>query len=413
MTIDIRRLATALVLALAAGTAAAETTPYSIGGYVGYTHLSNALGLADGAAVPTGLGYVSKADDVTTIALVGALDQRIGRQRVFGDVTLRDNRYRDNDLLDSRTYAASAGVDWQTIERISGNLTLRSNRDLVRFGVFDQPTSERNLVTSNQADFTARIGVVTRWTFEAGAGWRSLDYTAASYASREFRQTQYSLGTRYWPGGGNYVGLTLREIDGRYPHYSAGGEESFDRRDVELSASYELSGLTRLYARARHTRIDYAQQLNALDFSGFTGSLRLTYTPTGKLRLNAEVARDRAQDLRFSFLEFGAGGFQFETFESAPLATALRLRASYDMTAKVALNASAGHTRRKVSLLLAGQEGRERTTNFSLGAAWTPTRTSRVGCDWSNERRRSDLQAERLNVSAGSFGCYGQLSIQP
>lgn len=415
MTIDFGRSAVA-ALALAAGSAAAQTAPYYIGGYVGYNRLSNALGLADGAPVPTALGYVSKADNVATLALLGGLDQRIGRQRVFGDVTLRDNRYSDNKRLNSKTYAASAGLDWETIERISGNLTLRSNRDLVRFGVFEPLTNVRNLVTSNQADVSARIGVVTRWTFEAGAGWRGIDYTAPSYAPREFRQTQYSLGTRYWPGGGNYVGLTLRQTDGRYPRFSAGGAERFDRRDVELSGSYELAQLTRLYARASYTRIDYTQQLDRLDFSGFTGSVRASYTPTGKLRFNAEVARDRAQDLRYSFLagfDPNSGQFVNETFASAQLATALRLRAGYDVSAKVALNAAAGYTRRAVSLQLTGQEGRERTSSFSFGASWVPTRTSRIGCDWSNDRRRSDLLAERFNLSSSSFGCYGQLTIQP
>lgn len=407
---DRRGRAAALAIGVAAlgASAVAQTSPYYIGGYVGYTHLSNALGLADGAGVPP--PYVSKSDNVTTVALVGGLDQRISRQRVFGDVTLRDNRYADNKLLSSKTYAASAGVDWETIERISGNLTLRSNRDLIRFGVNERPSNERNLVTASQADFSARIGVVTRWTFEAGAGWRGVDYTASEYASRELRQGHYSAGVRYWPSGTSSFGLTLRQSDGRYPRYSATTADRFDRRDIELSSSYRFSGLSSIAVRAAHSRIDYTLQ-NNLDFSGFTGSLRASYIPTGKLRFNLEIARDRGQDLRF--IERGFNNEVVESFESAQLATALRLRASYDLSAKVALNASAGHTRRGVTLQVAGQEGRERTSTFALGATWTPTRTSRVGCDWSKESRRSDLLANVLNVSSSSFGCHGQLTLQP
>lgn len=403
--------AAALALGVGVGSATAQTTPYYIGGYVGYTHLSNALGLVDGASVPTQLGYVSKADDVTTVALVGGLDQRISRQRVFGDVTLRDSRYADNKLLDSKTYAATAGVDWETIERISGNVRLGSSRDLIRFGVFDRPSGERNLVTTNHADFAARIGVVTRWTFEAGAGWRGVDYTASTYAARELRQSHYSVGTRYWPSSAMSVGLKVRETDGRYPHQSTAGRDRYDRRDVELSTFIQYSGLTSLLVRAAYTRIDYERQ--DLDFSGFTGSLRAGYAPTGKLRFNAQIARDRAQDLRFSFIDIGSDGIVFETFESAELATALRLRANYDVTAKVALTAGVGHSTRRVSLLASDQQGRERTNSLSLGVTWTPTRTSRVGCNWSKDRRRSDLLAERFNVSSSTFGCSGQLSIQP
>jgi hypothetical protein len=412
MTRHTRRIAAACALGAAAVAAQAETTPYYIGGYVGYTHLSNALGLADGAPVPTNLGYTSKADDVTTIALVGGLDQRIGRQRVFGDLTLRDNRYADNKRLNSQTYAASAGLDWETVERISGNVALRSNRELIRYGAFDQPTDVRNLVTANQVDANVRVGVVTRFTFEGGAGWRNVDYTDPSYAGREYRQRHVSAGVRYWPGGSNYLGLTLRESDGRYPRYTASSAETFDRRDVTLSLGYALSGLTSISARASHTRVDYSTA--PLDFSGVTGSLRVAYVPTAKLRLEAEAARDRAQDLRFSFIEFDPNvGFFRENLESADLATALRLRAAYAVTSKVAINAQAGTTRRNVALLTTGQQGRERTSSASLGASWTPTRTSRVGCDWSQDRRRSDLLADRLNTSTSSFGCYGQLTIQP
>lgn len=405
----------AAALSLAAAAAAAETSPWYIGGYAAWGHQSNALGLSDTAAVPAALGYMSKSDDVRSLALIGGIDQPVGRQRVFGDVTLRDNRYRRNKLLDHRGHTATAGVDWQTVERVSGNVTLKSNRDLVRFSTFDQPTGQRNLVGTRQADASVRVGVVTRWTFDATAGWRDIDYSDASYDPRDYRQRNASIGARWWPGGSNQAGLALRTTEGRYPRFRrAGGApqaEEMQRRDIELSGSMQFAGALTVFARAAHSDIEHALS-PAYDFSGFTGLLRTSWQPTAKLRVSAELARDRGSDIVFALDAFGT------QVESARLVSAGRLRAAWAATSKLEVNASAARSRRTVTVVnpLFGFEesGRERTTQLGIGASWTPTRTSRVGCDYGRDRRSSDtLAASRLNVTASSFTCYGQLTLQP
>jgi hypothetical protein len=414
MTMTLRRLAIACAAAAVAAAAGAETSPYYIGGSVGYSRLSNVLGLPDGASVPTLLGYESKSDNVTSYALVGGIDQPIGRQRLYGDLTLRHNKYARNEILDNNSYAVTAGVDWETVERISGNLTLKANRDLLQFSTIDQPTGVRNLVTTRQADFTGRIGGTTRLTLEAGAGYRSVDYSDASYNPRDFRQASVSLGGRYWPSSGNYVDLSLRHSEGRYPRFRRSSDDfeadRFDRRGVELSAYYQHAGISSLYARLVHSRIDYDLQDN-LDFSGFTGMIKGSWQPASKIRLTTELARDRAADLRFSLDPSDPAGPQLE---GAQLATALRLRVAYAATAKVSFNANAGHTSRSVTVSNAqiSQSGREKTRQFGLGAAWTPTRTSRIACDLSRQRQRSDV-VQSLNVSSNSASCSAQLTIQP
>src|SRR5687768_12256267 len=120
MNATLLRFSTAcLVLAGMSAGALAQVSPYYIGGSIAYGHLSNALGQADDAPLPP--GYESRSDNVTSVGLLGGVDQTIGRQRVFGDLTLRDNRYERNKLLNHRNYSVTAGIDWQTIERISGN----------------------------------------------------------------------------------------------------------------------------------------------------------------------------------------------------------------------------------------------------------------------------------------------------
>ncbi|HZF78505.1 MAG TPA: hypothetical protein VEZ89_01825 [Rubrivivax sp.] len=398
---------------LSANAAAQTVSPYYLGGLVAYGHQSNALGLTDEATtVPP--GYASKSDKVTSVALVAGLDQPIGRQRLFGDLSWRDNRYDRNELLNHHSYALAAGVDWQTIERISGNLSFRTNRDLVQFSSFEQPTGGRNLVTTRAADASARIGGVTRYTFETAFNYRSIDYSDPGYNSRDLRQHSASVGVRYSPSGTNYLGLTLRDTRGRYPSFqqttSGVVEDRFDRQDVEASALVQFSGASSIFGRLSYSKADFERQDNQ-DLSGFTGAMRATYVPTGKLRFSAELARDRGSDIQFNLDAFGS------RVESARLATAARFRAEYSATAKVSAAANVGYTQRSVAVTNPffgfADEGRERTVQFGMGVTWTPTRTSRVGCDYSRDRRRSDIAAAQLNISSASTNCYAQLTVQP
>jgi hypothetical protein len=411
MKITARRLAIAALAAAASAASAQEQGPYYIGGSVSYSHLSNALGVPDGSGLNPllqALGYRSVSDNVTSVALIGGLDQRISRQRVFGDVTLRNNRYSRNELLDNNSYSLRAGLDWETVERISGNVTLLSTRDLVKFSTFEQPTGTTNLVTARQADASVRVGVVTRLTFEAAAGYRSRDYSDVSYDPRDYRQQHVSLGVRYWPSSESYIGLGWRETDGRYPRYrtslgAAVTPDRVDRRDIDVTGHLRFSAASNITARLSHSDVDY--ELQDRDFNGVTGYLRGEWEPRASIKLALTLARDRGSDL------------QLADVEAARIANAANLRADWALTAKTALNASLRHTRRSISqtTLSAGEpaSGTERGTRYGIGATWAPTRTSLVGCDIARDERRSDVAATRLNLTSNTASCFGQLSIQP
>lgn len=411
------RPSVAFALSLVAAAAGAETGPYYLGGYVGYTHLSNVLGLPDGEEPAPGALFPSRSDRLTTLALIAGLDQPISRQRVFGDLVVQRNQFAKNERLDYTGYTAKGGLDWETAGNISGELTAKASRKLLNYGPTQQPTDTNNLETSKQVDATARLGGVTRLSLEAGGGWRALDYSDPGYDTREQRIRYAWGGVRWRPSPASAFGLAYRDTEGRYPRYRVGTvpqPDRFDRRDIDLDAKFELSGLTSLSARVSATKLDYDVQ--DLDFDGTTGYLRATWLPTAKLKLEGEVARDRGSDLRYLFpTETG-----FIDAQTARVATVQRLRADYAATAKLAFNATASRARRPVVVVVGAfpftftEEGRERATQYGVGAAWSPTRTSRIGCDWSKEKRRGEgVSFTGFNVTSSSFGCYAQLSIQP
>ena len=280
------RLAAALTL-LTSAAAMAQSSPYYIGVAQSLGHESNLYRVGGGVGLPA--NAQSKSDTTSTTSLVAGVDQTWGRQRLTGSGSLRASRYASNDQLNNNGYGLNLGLDWATVERLSGRLSVSADRSLRSYDPAYQAgqVSERNIEDNNQVSATVRIGVVTRLTGELSASRRSVRYSASAYDSSEYDQTSGSLGLRYRLGGAATVGLAWRQSDVDF----VSSNDTYRRRDVDLSGTWDPSGLTNVYARISQTRTTH--DTNALrDYSGATAELRASTQITGKVRLNARLSRD-------------------------------------------------------------------------------------------------------------------------
>ncbi len=403
----------ALLVAASAGAAQAETSPYFVGLSQAFSHSANLLRLSDGQAAPEGF---SKSDTVSATSLLAGLDQPFGRQRVYGNLALRENRLSNNKVYDNQSYALTAGLDWATVERISGSLKATANRNLASFNADEIGfVQKKNLETTQQVDAALRVGVVTELTAEVNVGERSVDYSADEFQSREFRQNSVSIGLRWRPGGAGTLGVALRETKGRYPKAFPAGSaveaDRFDSREVDVSANVAPSAASTVSGRISlgKTRYDVATQRG---YSGVTGLLRWEWQPTGKLRLDTKLTRDPSQASYFF-----SSAVPNSTVESSRLDTALRLRADYEASAKIALNTTLSYGRRSLARTLPAAfggtdlTGSDRSNGLGLGASWTPTRSLQFGCDLARERRSSDSPLSS-NYSDTTASCFGQITLQ-
>jgi len=127
-------------LAVLAATAAlsmqawAQSSPYYFGGGLGLTHVSNVYRQANDA----------NSDNVTTATLLAGVDQRFGRQRLFGDGSVQSNRYQSNSSLNNQSYSVRGGLDWETLERLSGTLSGNASRA----AAFSQRSTRSSKTTS-------------------------------------------------------------------------------------------------------------------------------------------------------------------------------------------------------------------------------------------------------------------------
>lgn len=399
-------LATLISLGCSAARAQAEANPYYIGIGQAFTYEDNLFRAADGLS--------KTSDTYSTTSLLAGVNQPIGRQRFFADGVVRHNRYQDTSTLDNTGYGLDVGLDWETVNELSGRLGYTVNQRLARFGIDEGPLiiSEPNEERTQEVVARAKFGGASVLAIEGGFLHRRLDYSGEQFAFREFNQDTGSIGLQYRPGGLLTLGVAVRVTQGEYPALA----DEFDRNDLDLTAVYTLSGLSKLSARVSYTKEEHDQTVSR-DLKGVTGALGWEYKPTGKLVFFTDLIRDSGAEATFN-----RSGLQAAAPTAGPssrLTNLGRVRALYEATAKIQLEASLAYAKRDlVTTTVVGggsstEAGNDRTTEFALGARYAATRNLLFACLVGTERRRATVNSTvSYPYSADRAACSAQFVLQ-
>jgi hypothetical protein len=388
------------VFGLAGAAAQAQPAqPWSVALSQALSSASNVLLLADGAAEPEGR---SRRDLVSSTALAGTLDTSVGRQRLYGNAALRANRYDRNAVYDNDAYNLAAGIEWSTVNRVSGQLDLAASSGLANFGLGNVAgglLTERNLESGRVLNAAVRLGDVTALAFEANAGLRrvrnSLDGDAVR--ARNYDEDRQGLAVRWSPRSSTSFSLALQRTQGEYPQYLRVGNDflpdRFASTALEAGATWlpdGPGGKSRFDVRLAQTRTRYDLN-NARDFDGVTGSLGWTWQATGKLQGALRLARDTGQE------SYGTSAFGLPAQADFSRSTTTALvRVNYQATAKLSAYAQwQSATREQAQTIdvpalggsLPASDGRDRLTGLALGVRWAITRQGLLGCDYTRDAR--------------------------
>jgi hypothetical protein len=411
-----------LALTLVYGSALAQSSPYYIGLSQTLGYDSNLLRLGVDQNAPPGF---FESDSSYTTSLLGGFDQGIGRQRVFANASLRDTRYNRNKIFNNQGYNVRAGMDWSTVERLSGSINFSANRNLQRFNSAEIGfLREKNLETVRSLTASASLGLITEYSLEVSGGRTEVSNSLQepSVQARQFTQENANIGLRWRPSAVSSIGLSVGSTRGRYPKFRVVVDEQeepigfeadrFKRDDVELSASYRATGASSLEAQISSGKTVY--DLNSQrDFSGLTGRLAWTWQATGKLVFTTAVTRDTGQESYATAIL----GFIPATADYSRKNTVWQVSTGYTASSKVSITSSVLYYRgdlvRTIDVPVFGSEadGRDKVTQISLGARWAPLRSVMVGCDLSDQNRRGE-GALGVSLRGTTFSCYGQLTLQ-
>lgn len=390
----LQRAALPLLALAGCGGALAETSPYYIGASQRLTHQSNVY---QTSAAPV-------SDTISQTSLLAGLDQPFGRQRLFANLTASANRYQDQSALDYDGYSARLGLDWSTVGNLSGTLVIDASQTQADFNAagFNLGAILGDNTTRSQGVLArAQLGGVTRMTIDGSLSRRSTRFDNIVYASRETDIDEGSLGVRYRVGGSLVVGAALRLTQGDYPALG----EGYDARNLDLTVAWAASGASSLDARLSLGKTSYDNDARR-DFSGLTGSLGWRWQPTGKLALNTSVSRTAGDE---TLPRVGQEDIVTSTSFNR-VSNTFAVGASYQMTAKIALNAGLNWTDARSLAVGGGDAVKNRSNTATLGVRWLPTRTLSFGCDLSRTSRSASTGV--TGYDANSYGCYGQIMLR-
>lgn len=368
-----------------------ERIPYYIGVSQSFTHDSNV--------------YRTSTNEVTeTISSTGVLvgiDQHLGRQRVFADAEAQVNRHRNDSGLNNKSYALTAGLDWETIEFLSGALRYSTRNSLTDFGTTGGTPIVSDQVTQ-QFSASARYGLASYLALDGGYEHRKLTYKNPVLSNRNYSQDAVNTGLR-WIGSRLTLGLGVRATKGRTPEFDDAPPfaDELKRRDVDLLATWKPSGFSTLNARLSATKETHTLAPTA-ELSETTGALTWDYRATGKLSLNASASRDTGTET--TFIGTAPDGTTALPVDNNRLTNSVGLSARYELTGKSFLT---GAIRQRNGTLT--NSDKDSVKSYSLRLDYSPTRTVSLNCSVARETRSI---AGATAYSATLTGCAGELSLR-
>lgn len=397
---SLRLLVLAGFSCLTSGATWAETSPYYIGASQRFTHNSNVFLSPDATA---------KSSMISSTGVQLGLDQPVSRQRLTASFNANANRYGSLSALNNTDYALNARLDWETVERLSGNVAV-SSRESLPTDAAALTAGQRNLLKVNGASLQANLGLVTMWSFDAGAAVSRASYSEAAYIRNNTNQTSINGGVRVTPASGLTLRAGLRHANVTYPN--AGNDVR--RNDLDFSAIVNPGGASVFNSRVSLTR----ENQSALDrtTSSWTGALGWNWKPTGKVSTNLALSRDTSN----GSYDFTSGTINIGSSNST-VATTLGLTAQWEVTSKIAVSGNLSHARRSLDNSLTVGTGvlpssaSDRTNTLGLSVQYAVLRNVDLGCGvaWS-DRSVSSATATSLTsqYSVTTYNCFGQALLR-
>ncbi|MCL1824873.1 MAG: outer membrane beta-barrel protein [Betaproteobacteria bacterium] len=348
-----------------------------------FGHDSNLYRLPDelrlGQSVPKG-----KRSDSFSETRVGVnFDKEYSRQSFHAGLAVDRIIYRTHSDLNNTSPDARLRWDWRIGDRWSGVLGYSWNESRVNFDntYNEQKRIMRRIGRANaSADFWWHPNWATGFAFSDVRN----DYSSGARPLDKYDAQEASLNFTYRPSTGNRIVLSLRAEDGQYPNRQKKeellvGESSlrdWERRDVRLSGSWRLTGVTQVSGYAGYTQRKYDLAPDR-DFSGFTGSLAFKWTPTGKAIIDLSWRR-----------EIGADE---DSVSNYAVTQVWAFRPTWVVTSKVRLGASYEYRHRSYDrdpeVLLLNNPESAKTTSYGVNLQYLPTSYANIALGYRHQKR--------------------------
>jgi hypothetical protein len=406
----VRALALAAAMFCLLSAAQAETSPYYIGARATVTRDSN----VDRTPEPV-------SDTIVRTGIFGGLDQPIGRQRLRANLSADWNRYQNEDRLNHTEGSGLVRLDWETVGNLSGDLQLSHSQSLYRDLLQSDELTQKTIGKTTDAQFNARLGVVTAWTLEAGAFGSRTRYDTQPRNLSNLDYNGYRAAVRYGASSLLSVSLGARHATGEYPNL-AEGRQDFTRKDIDLIVDWRPTGSSNLSGWVSRSRLNYETAMER-STTLTTGGLTYRYRPGGRLSLDVGFKRDSNAGQYAFDSQLGPFTMNNQGTE-ARLTNTTSLSGNYEVTGKIKLGLDLRYADRQLDNAITRTtlfgptttviSESDRTKSASLTATYDATRALRFSCGFTRVERSTDSNPQLTYPYAVNLtSCSAQFVLQP
>jgi exopolysaccharide biosynthesis operon protein EpsL len=275
-------------------------------------------------------GSRSRADTYRTTSFGLSADVPVSLQRLVGSLTFNSTRYQRFSGLDFNGHDLRGSWLWQVGKDLRGEVGLSDTYSLASFAQLLSTTPDELRV---RQEFVNGTWMVTPyWRLRAAGDRLEQRNSAPATLFNDVTNDGVEAALSRVSKAGNSIGFSTRVESGKFPTAERFTtplsttliDNAYRQYAAGLTLDWTVTGVSRLVARADHVSRRY-DQLPQRNFTGQTGRIELTWTPTGKMTLIAIAQRD------ISPYEF--------TRSSLVLLKGFGLRPAWHVTPKIDLSA--------------------------------------------------------------------------
>ncbi|HRI19133.1 MAG TPA: MtrB/PioB family outer membrane beta-barrel protein, partial [Burkholderiaceae bacterium] len=340
-------------------------------------------------------------------------------------------------------------------ERLSGTLRYSASQTLGDYGTPGvAPTTERNLQTNQEAALALRYRLTPRTNLVGGIGYQGVAFSASAFDAQESSSGVATIDLTHQLNPEMTVGGGIRYSNGVTPRYATGPTpgsyiaDRFDGNYLDLLFSWQPASVHVIRARLSLTRTEHTQATQ-LDFTGLTGGISWTYTPSERLSLFASLTQNTGSgpSLFSPVVQTAGGGTPSTggtgssgsgtgggstgstagtgsggpgtapvvlTDDNNRLNTTLTLSGTYQATRTISVNGNLSINNGDL-VDSAGASGNAWTSTLGLGIAYVPTRSISLTCAISVTLQNASQNAQSADLASSyrspTTSCTGTFSF--
>ena len=168
----------------------------------------------------------SRTDRINTTALGINLQKALASQQVQLALYLANSRFAHNTDLNNTSGRANIQLQWTAGPALMGTLGSSFARSLASFT--DTDYFARDLIETTQIFGTAHFRIRASWYLDGSLSNTQTVHSADARQGDDFHGKSATIGTRYVTPDENYIGISYRYSNGRYPSSIVIDDQSFD-----------------------------------------------------------------------------------------------------------------------------------------------------------------------------------------